>query len=82
MQFQLPQLCTVLSSDSEFSILFNTFYLQKTQRALENVLAGTFLPWGSGLATPGLNYTVLIRRWFDIPSKPAQLFLTIDRFRL
>ena len=28
---------------------------KKIQRALENVLAGTFLPSGSGLATPGID---------------------------
>ena len=29
--------------------------LKKVQRASENVLTGTFLPPGSGLATPGLQ---------------------------
>ena len=28
---------------------------KKVQRALENILVGTFLPLGSGLATPGLD---------------------------
>ena len=54
MQFQLLQLCTLLSSVTEFAILFNKFNFLKSYWALENVLAGTFLPPGSGLATPGL----------------------------
>ena len=33
---------------------------QKVQRALKNVLAGTFLPPGSGLATPALALLIWI----------------------
>ena len=56
MQIQLLEVCTFISSVAEIAILFNMCNFQKVQRALENVLAGTFLPPGSGLATPGLRY--------------------------
>ena len=54
------QLCTFLSSVAEILKLFDNLNSQKVQRALENLLAGTFLPPGSGLATPGLEHTQLL----------------------
>ena len=59
MQFQLLEVCTLLSSVAEFAMLFNKFNFQKSHRALENVLVGTFLPPGSGLATPGVDEAFL-----------------------
>ena len=41
-----------LLSAAEFSKLLNNVILKNIQRALENFLASTFLPPGSGLATP------------------------------
>ena len=40
---------------AEFSILFYKLNLKKVQRALKNILVGTFLPLGSDLATPVLE---------------------------
>ena len=40
---------------------------KKFQRALENVLAGTFLPPGSGLATPGIGKAISSTAVFNLP---------------
>ena len=71
MQFQLLQLCTFLSSAAQFSILLTNLIFIKFQRAIKNVLAGTFLPPGSGLATPAIDH----RKWskrctpLEVPTK-------------
>ena len=60
----------------QYQVLQNSKYcstnliFKKVQRALEDVLAGTFLPPGSGLATPGLYGKRNDNRLFmDVPKE-------------
>ena len=61
---QIQFFLTLYFSIKCFGILSTVYltnvYFKKVQRALENVLAGTFLSPGSGLATPALMYNLIL----------------------